>query len=221
MRKIKYFFEQSWLLIAASFCFGILLAVTHAKLAPRIEQNRINKLNEQSESLMREFYGLRDIKLPENIDFKEQLETEVKSPQGKKVKVKVYEVRSRAGERFGWTFNAVGGGFGGDIELVIGLDGELTTIAGYQVLLSSETVGFGDQIADEYYRSQFRGVPLERLKLVGAGEAQPDKIDSEIVAITGVTVSSEAVVKIFNAFAEQVKEKIQEHLRKRKTDNDK
>ena len=143
------------------------------------------------------------------------------SPQGRKVKVKVYEVKSKAGERFGWTFNAVGTGFQDNIELVIGFDGELKSIAGYNVLFSNETVGFGDQIADEYYRSQFRGAPLGQLKLLGAGQGKSEKIDSEIVAISGSTISSKAVVKIFNAFAGEVRGKIQEQLLKEETSNGK
>ena len=45
MHKLKHFIEQSWLLIAASFFFGLLIAVTSAALSPRIEQNKINKRN--------------------------------------------------------------------------------------------------------------------------------------------------------------------------------
>jgi hypothetical protein len=40
-------------------------------------------------------------------------------------------------------------------------------------------------------------------------------IDSQIVAISGATVSSEAVVKIFNTYFEQVKGKIKELLQKK------
>lgn len=221
MRKIKHFFVQSWLLIVASFCFGVLLAVTNAALAPRIEQNRINKLNRLAGDLMNEFYRLKDVSLPEDVDFAEFIETEVMSPQGKKVEVKVHEVKSKAGERFGWTFNAVGTGFQGNIELVIGFDAQLKTIAGYNVLFSNETVGFGDKIADEYYRSQFRGAPLGQLRLLGAGEGKSEKIDSDIVAISGATISSKAVVKIFNAFVEEVKAQIQKQLLKKESSNDK
>ena len=45
MSKIKHFIQQSWLLIVASFCFGLLIAVTNAALSPRIRQNEINKRN--------------------------------------------------------------------------------------------------------------------------------------------------------------------------------
>ena len=38
----------------------------------------------------------------------------------------------------------------------------------------------------------------------------PNKIDSQIIAISGATVTSEAVVKIFNTFLLPIKEKMQE-----------
>ena len=70
----------------------------------------------------------------------------------------------------------------------------------------TETPGFGDQIKYDYFRDQFKGAPAGELKLVTVGE--PDKVDSEIVAISGATISSEAVVEIVSNFVTQVKEQI-------------
>jgi Na+-translocating ferredoxin:NAD+ oxidoreductase RnfG subunit len=74
------------------------------------------------------------------------------------------------------------------------------------VLSSNETPGFGDQIKYDYYRDQFKGAPAGELKLVTIGER--DKIDSEIVVISGATISSEAVVEILNNSITQVKEQM-------------
>ena len=52
LRNIKYFVEQSWLLIVASFVFGLLLAVTNAAWRPRIIQNEIEKFNSLTRSLL-------------------------------------------------------------------------------------------------------------------------------------------------------------------------
>ena len=52
MSKIKYFIEQSWLLILASFCFGLLIAITNAAWSPKIGQNETDKLNELQRSLI-------------------------------------------------------------------------------------------------------------------------------------------------------------------------
>jgi len=188
--------QQSWLLIVASFCFGLLIAVTSAALSPRIRQNEINKRNRMVTVL-----------LPEAKDFillDQQIE--IQSLQGKKEKVEIYKAMSEAKECVGWSFEAVGSGFADKIKLVIALDKNFEKIAGFNVLLSNETPGFGDQIKYDYYRDQFKGAPAGELKLVTMGERS--KIDSEIVAISGATISSEAVVEIVSNSVTKIKEQM-------------
>jgi len=60
LKNIKYFIEQSWLLIVASFVFGLLLAVTNAAWQPRIIQNEIDKFNSNKRSLAAEDNPERD-----------------------------------------------------------------------------------------------------------------------------------------------------------------
>ena len=196
MSKIKYFVQQSWLLIVASFCFGLLIAVTSAGLSPRIRQNEINKRNRLVSAL-----------LPEAKDFilmDEQLE--IKSLRGKKENVEIYKAVSDANECVGWSFETVGSGFADKIKLVVALDKNIEKIAGFDVLASNETPGFGDQIKYDFFRDQFKGAPAGELKLVTIGER--DEIDSEIVAISGATISSEAVVEIVSNSVTKVKEQM-------------
>jgi RnfABCDGE-type electron transport complex G subunit len=193
VNRIKYFMQQSWLLIASSFCFGLLIAITNAGLSPRIEQNEINKRNRLVGALLPEAKSFIALDAP----------IEIESARGKKEKVEVYKAMSEAGECVGWSFNAAGSGFVDKIELVVAVDAKFEKIAGFDVLSSNETPGFGNQIKYDYYRSQFRGAPAEQLKLVSIGE--PRKIDSQIVGITGATVSSSAVVDILNTFLSGIK----------------
>jgi electron transport complex protein RnfG len=194
--KIKYFMQQSWLLIVASFCFGLLIAVTNAALSPRIRQNEINKRNHLVSAL-----------LPEAKDFvplDEQIE--IQPFRGKIENIEIYKAVSETGECVGWSFEAVGSGFADKIKLVVALDKNFEKIAGIDILASNETPGFGDQIKNNYYRDQFKGAPAGELKLVTVGEA--GKIDSEIVAISGATISSEAVIEIVSNYVTQVKEQM-------------
>ena len=195
MSKIKHFIEQSWLLIAASFLFGLLIAITNAAWAPRIEQNKIDKLN-------RLMGGL----LPQAKNFNSQGEVEINSAKGKKLKSTIYKAVTDANECIGWAFNAIGSGFADKIELVIAVDKDFKTFAGFAVLASNETPGFGDKIKLAYYRDQFAGAPAQKLDVSKTGDSKI--IDSQIVAITGATVSSEAVVKIINNAASQIKEQM-------------
>ena len=196
MLKIKHFIQQSWLLIVASFFFGLLIAITNAAWAPRIEQNKIDKLND----LMRDL-------LSKAQHFELEAELEIESFRGKKVKSNIYKAISDANTCVGWVFNASGSGFADKIELVVAVDKDFQKIAGFDILTSNETPGFGDQIKLPWYRSQFAGTPAEELQLVKTGDAE--KIDSEIVAVTGATVSSEAVVEIINNSITQIKDQMQ------------
>jgi electron transport complex protein RnfG len=198
MVKIKHFIQQSWLLIVASCLFGLLIAVANAALSERIEQNRINKLNRLTRAL-----------LPEAENFIAlDTEIEIESTRGKKEKVQVYKAVSE-GKCVGWSFNAAGSGFADKIELVVAVDKDFQKLAGFDILASNETPGFGDQIKYDYFRDQFKGAPAEELKLVSIGSANPGEIDSEIVAITGATISSEAVVEIINNSITQIKNQMQ------------
>ena len=198
MSRLKYFLRQSWLLIACSFLFGLLIAVTDAGLSPRIEQNKINKRNRLIGAMLPEAKNFAALDAP----------LEITLDGGRKEKVEVFKAQSESGQCVGWSFNASGSGFAGEIELVVAVDASFEKIAGFDVLSSSETPGFGDQIKYDYYRSQFKGAPAEQLKLVTIGD--PRKIDSQIVGITGATVSSTAVVDMLNAFLSGIKTQMKE-----------
>jgi electron transport complex protein RnfG len=194
--KIKYFIQQSWLLIVASFFFGLLIAVTSAGLSPRIRQNEINKRNR-----------LTAILLPEAKDFFPLAKPiEIQGRGGKKESVQVYKAVSESGQVVGWSFEAIGSGFQDKIKLVVAVDASFDQIEGYDVLSSNETPGFGDRIKNSYFKDQFKDAPAGQLKLVTVGD--PKKIDSEIVAISGATISSEAVVDIVSNYVTQVKEQM-------------
>jgi electron transport complex protein RnfG len=196
LKIIKHFIQQSWLLIVASFCFGLLIATTNYALSERIERNKVEKFNRLTAALLAEA--------------KPELaaELEIDSLSGKEENVKIYKVVTKKGECIGWSFKAAGPGFADKIELVVTVDKGFERIAGFDVLASNETPGFGDKIKDDYYRSQFKRAPADVLKLVKTGK--PERIDSEIVAITGATVSSEAVVKIINNSLLQIKKQMLE-----------
>ncbi len=198
MSKLKYFLQQSWLLLASSFFFGLLIAMTNAALSERIEQNKAAKLNDLTRAL-----------LP-GAEIFQPVETaiEVELSDGSREKTRIFEVLAGDKQRLGWSFNAHGSGFAGPVELVIAVDKDFQKIMGFDVLASSETPGFGDQIKSDYYRKQYVGAPTEPLSLVKMGD--PAVADAQIVAITGATVSSEAVVEIVNRFVTQIKSQLQE-----------
>jgi electron transport complex protein RnfG len=195
--SLKHFIQQSWLLIVTSFFFGLLIAATDAALAPRIEMNKVSKFTNLAGDILGQ--GLRFVPLPEKL--------KVTGVDGRPQELTIYQAMAKD-RPAGWVFRATGFGFADKIELVVAVDPNFQTIRGYDVLSSNETPNFGDQIKGSYFRDQFKGAPAEPLKLVTTGNAK--QIDSTIVAISGATISSTAVVQAFNNYLPQVKEQLQQ-----------
>ena len=193
LKMVKYYIEQSWLLVVAAFAFGLLLAVTNAVWSERIETNKTGKLNALMANLIAEAkFELAAADVP------------IDAGKGKIVKSNLYKAIGTDGQCKGFCFNASGPGFADKIEIVIAVGPAFEKIAGFSVLASNETPGFGDRISHDFYLSQFIGAPVGKLAISKTGD---DKIiDDEIIAISGATVSSDAVINIFNNFLEQIKD---------------
>lgn len=100
------------------------------------------------------------------------------------VEDEVYDI-SKDGEVIGYAFRGTGSGYGGDINILIGLNSD-KTIRDIVVLSHTETPGLGSKITESNFLDQFNGLSLEELKLSEEGGA--------VDAITGATISSEAMV---------------------------
>ena len=196
MSKVKFFIEQSWLLIVAALLFGVLLAGAQTELNPLIEANEEKKLSDNMKMLITD---------ADQFDLAaEALEI---STGKKTVKSDVYRGVTVDGDIAGYAFVAEGAGFADKIKLVIAVDPSFTKYMGYKVMFSNETPGFGDKIKNAFYSTQYVGAPIQRLELTKAGD--DTVIDQRIVAISGATVSSDAVIRIFNTFGRKIKSQLQ------------
>jgi len=199
---IKNFIEKSWLLIVASLAFGLLLAGTNEILDPIIKLEQAKKFAELAGEM---------IEGAEKFEIVSEDAIMIKSAKGKDIEVKSLKKGvDESGKTLGWAFEAVGSGFADKIKLVIAVDAEFKTIKGFGVLSSNETPGFGDKIGkpEHPFVTQFAGTPAEELTLSKIGEYK--KIDAEIIAISGATVTSDAVVSIFNTYIGQVRADLKE-----------
>jgi electron transport complex protein RnfG len=107
----------------------------------------------------------------------------------------------------GFAFMAEGPGFADKIKLIIAVDAGFNQCYGFDVLVSNETPGFGDKIKGDFFRNQFQGVPARALILEKVGD--PEIKDETIIAISGATVSSEAVINIYNTYIRAMKKQLQ------------
>ncbi len=88
-------------------------------------------------------------------------------------------------EEAGYAFLAVGKGYGGKINILVGLEDE-ATLKGITIISQTETPGLGDRIAESFFSDRFAGLSLNDVSLRQDG--------GQIDAITGATISSQAVI---------------------------
>ena len=97
----------------------------------------------------------------------------------------------------GYAFLATGKGYGGDIDILVGLEDE-QTLKGITIVTQSETPGLGSRIIESSFVSEFVGANIDDIFLKKDG--------GQIDAITGASISSEAVVDVVrNTAMEKVK----------------
>ena len=109
--------------------------------------------------------------------------------------VAMYRVTDNSGALCGWATPAEGRGFQDRIRLMVGLSNDGGRVTGLTVLESNETPGLGDRIQQSQFRDQFVGQATEHpFVRVKSGESAP----SSIHAITGATISSQAVINSIN-----------------------
>ena len=79
------------------------------------------------------------------------------------------------------------GGYGGDIELMVGFEADKKTLVCYKTLAAAETPGLGMKLKTPEFADQFKGRDGSVLKVKKDG--------GEIEAITSATITSRAVCK--------------------------
>jgi len=108
---------------------------------------------------------------------------------------KVYLGRDASGNPMGFAMQHEGFGFQDLISVIFGYDAQARQVLGMKVLDHAETPGLGNKIEDQPFVGEFDGVDalIEGVK--------PDRntgASNQVDMITGVTISSRAVVRIIN-----------------------
>lgn len=98
----------------------------------------------------------------------------------------------------GIAMKAQGTGFQGIISLIGGFTTDFNNMLGLKVLNQVETPGLGAKIVEDAFQEQFQGLVLtNRIAVVKGIPAAKEK--GEIQAITGATISTDAVKNILNS----------------------
>lgn len=121
--------------------------------------------------------------------------------------IKVFRCFDKNNKLSGVAFTTEGTGYQGVIKLMVGLNRDLTEITGIKILKDEETPGLGARINEDWFQNQFESKATDiELKII---RGEPKKAD-QIQAITGATISSEAVIDIVNKKVKKVKQALNE-----------
>ena len=109
----------------------------------------------------------------------------------------IYRAHSGDGDLLGYAVRVVTTGYGGEIQLLVGISPDNESVLGIQVVEHIETPGLGGRITEPAFSEQFEGLDATR-EIEYVKNAEPDKAANEIAAISGATISSSAVVSGMN-----------------------
>lgn len=166
------------LFLLTAICVGILGGVNEIT-RPIIEKNEVAT----EEAAMREL--LTAAESFENVP-------SVDAPMIKKV-----AIAKQGDKAVGYVLRVEPNGYGGAIKLLIGIDQE-GIVKGISILEHSETPGFGANANNDDFKNQFidKIAPLRVSKSASS--------EDEIQAITGATITSEAIANAVNTAVEYV-----------------
>jgi electron transport complex protein RnfG len=175
----------------AGLCSGLAVAGIFLATQPRIERNRAEALEKAVYHVLqgatrRAAFVLRGDALAPFEDAQGHLPREPA----------VYAGYDLEGRLVGFAIPAEGPGFQDTVKLLYGVDVGRRRVIGLQVLESRETPGLGDKIVkDQGFLANFRDLALDpEILAVKRGRSRPNEVD----AISGATISSNAVVRIIN-----------------------
>ena len=107
----------------------------------------------------------------------------------------VMRAEDQSGETLGYAFTVVTSeGYGGDIQFSMGVQND-GTLNGISILSIGETAGLGMNADTPAFKDQFVGKQVEKLQYTKNGATQ----DDEINAISGATVTTNAMINGVNA----------------------
>lgn len=108
--------------------------------------------------------------------------------------VELYQRLSERGEVDAYAVPFGGAGLWGSIEGYLAVSADFREVIGLTFTAQNETPGLGGRIDEPPYRNQFRGLAIAPGQAIRYGDNDGTRLD----AVTGATLSSNAVLRILN-----------------------
>lgn len=198
--------HDALVLTAITLVAGLLLGMVHQVTAEPIAAEEERTKIETEKTV---FSNAKTFDEDKSLNAKE-IEKLLADANLTKTKVnEIYDAKDADGKTLGWVFDVTNSeGYGGDVELMAGIsekDGSLS-LNGISFLSLSETAGMGMKAKEPSFLNQFQNMPADK-------EIEYTKnkktADNQIDAISGATVTTNAVTKAVNgaiAVAQELKE---------------
>lgn len=160
------------LFLIVGICVGALSVVNHIT-APVIAMNEVQTEENEMKALLSdaETFSLVDETGAENVE-------------------KVYRGMAET-EPVGYVVRMTPNGYGGEIKFLVALDME-KSVKGISILEHSETPGFGANAEKDSFKEQF----IDCVIPIAVTKTEPK--ENEIQAITGATITSQAITNAIN-----------------------
>ncbi len=172
--KPKAILIPTLVLFLVCLCVTAALAGTNMLTKPIIAQLNIETAKQSRQQV-----------LPDAADFEEASKGDVQYHIGK----------DASGQTVGYVFtNTSNSGYGGAVEVMTGIDAE-GNVTGVVILGHNETPGLGANAEKESFRDQYlQAARAEGFSLIKSGTPG----DGQILAMTGATITSNAVTEAVN-----------------------
>ncbi len=165
---------------------GILAYVNHLTEGP---------INDQKAKALAN--GIKSVMCVDDITVSKTDTVKQNDAKGKELTYIIYETKDAKGNYLGAAVESTTGGFGGDLKVLVGLDGK-GNILGYTLLEHAETPGLGAK-ADKWFQKGEKG------DIIGKNPKEPltvSKDGGKVDAITASTITSRAfLLAVNNAYS--------------------
>ncbi len=153
----------------------MVLALGNMATAERIELLKIEAQNNARQAVM------------PSVEYFEEVVLSEEDKNNYRALSEVY-VAMKADNKIGYTIGVAPSGFNGPIEIMVGIDSQ-GVVTGINIVRHQETPGLGSKIVQDDFKDQYTQKAHTPLRIIKSGQPK----DDEILAISGATISSEAV----------------------------
>lgn len=201
IKKLKQSIVPVIIMVCICAAVGVLLGIIGSITKPVIEQRNIEAGQNARISVLPLADSLKEINFDALIQYQsinkilDEKDEISQSTDTLKKRIKgIYEAY-KGQEKIGWVIEVTSKGYGGDINLTIGIYNNLQ-ISAVRPGQNFETPGLGSKVLSKEFVSKLEGLQIKDKDFAAVKSAKTS--ETEIQAVSGATITSKAVVQALN-----------------------